>query len=134
MLSHRSLARDVRARSANGTSKLAEGAKVKVVKPVKIYHAPKLPELDLNGMEGTFVKDVTEFKGQTLSANLPIKVAFQMEKDGATVKFQAHLVGPMGVLGPCERHAWMCMQVDAACTHGERSRASGGAAAVDPCA
>jgi WD repeat-containing protein 35 len=65
---------------------------VKVVKSVKVFHVPKHEELDLEGLQGTFVKDVTEFKGQTLSANLPIKVAFQIEKDGATVKFQAHLV------------------------------------------
>lgn len=81
--------------SGNGAPpKFAEGAAVKVVKPVKIFHAPKHPDgIDLEGMQGKFVKDVTEFKGMTLSANLPIKVAFELEKDGAKVKFQVHLVG-----------------------------------------
>ena len=75
-----------------------EGATVKVVKPVTIFHAPKHAEgVALEGMTGTVVKNVAEYKGQTLSANLQYKVAFQLEKDGATVKVQAHLVSLFGV-------------------------------------
>lgn len=104
-MSHRPRGRTL-VRSSNG-SKFADGAAVKVVKSVKVYHVPKIPELDLEGLQGTFVKDVNDFKGKQLSANLPLKVAFQIEKDGASVKFQAHLVGSRA--RPPRDHAWPCM-------------------------
>ncbi|PNH02746.1 Ferredoxin-thioredoxin reductase, variable chain [Tetrabaena socialis] len=78
--------------SGNGSSSLQEGQKVKVVSSVKIYHAPKHPAgIDLNGMEGTLVKDVTHFKGKVLSANLPFKVEFVIPGETKPVKFLAHL-------------------------------------------
>lgn len=56
-----------------------EGQKVKVVKPITIFHVPKQPGgVQLEGMEGTYVKDVQQFKGKVLSANLPLKVEFQI--------------------------------------------------------
>jgi hypothetical protein len=80
--------------SANGVApELAEGTTVKVVKPIKVWHVPKFPDgVDLEGMQGVVVKDVAQYKGKTLSANLPYRVAFETEKDGAPIKFQAHLV------------------------------------------
>jgi hypothetical protein len=60
-----------------------------------VYHVPKLPNIDLQGVEGTVDKIVTVFKGKTLSANLPYKVAFVVKKeDGSQVKFFAHMVCP----------------------------------------
>jgi hypothetical protein len=37
------------------------------------------------------LQDVTQFKGKVLSANLPYLVKFNVQVDGAPVKFQAHL-------------------------------------------
>lgn len=80
----------VRASAGNGAG-ISAGAKVKVVKPIKVFHVPKQPELNLEGMEGTVVQDVTQYKGKTLSANLPYKVEFFIDKENAKSKFFAHL-------------------------------------------
>lgn len=83
----------VRAFGSSGSSgAFKEGQRVKVTKPVKVFHVPKQPELNLEGMEGTVVKDVTEFKGQHLSANLPYLVEFQLNPADAKSKFKAHMV------------------------------------------
>ena len=81
--------------SGNGTSSGAfgEGQRVKVAVPVKVYHAPKHPEgLDLHGMEGTVVKDVTQYKGKVLSANFPLFVEFALPAGDKPSKFKVHLV------------------------------------------
>ena len=74
---------------------LAEGVRVKVVKAVTVFHAPKAPAdgLQLQGMEGVIARDVTQYKGKTLSANLPYQVAFTLERDGKPAKLLCHLVG-----------------------------------------
>jgi WD repeat-containing protein 35 len=79
--------------STNSTGSIADGATVKVVKPIKVYHVPKHTDgLILEGMEGTVMGDVSQYKGKVLSANLKYKVQFNTEKDGAPLKFIAHLV------------------------------------------
>jgi hypothetical protein len=75
--------------------------KVKVTNPIKVYHAPKHQEgIDLNGMEGTVVKDVTQYKGKVLSANFPVEVEFILSAEPGVkpVKFKVHLVSSSGVL------------------------------------
>lgn len=70
------------------------GAKVKVKMPLKVYHIPKVSEFDLNGLEGEIKQFVGVWKGKRISANLPFKVQFIVDKiegrDGP-VKFFAHL-------------------------------------------
>lgn len=85
----------VAASSDNGAAfAIPEGARIKVVKPVKVYHAPKQPQgVDLEGLEGTVTKHAALFKGKVLSLNLPYKVQFETKVEGAPVKFFAHLVG-----------------------------------------
>ena len=61
---------------------------------VIVYHAPKLSELQLEGKEGTVKQIVKVFKGKELSANLPYKVEFLLDKEGGKQrKVLAHLVG-----------------------------------------
>ncbi|KAL2335784.1 hypothetical protein Fmac_016997 [Flemingia macrophylla] len=68
------------------------GARVKVKVPLKVYHVPKIPELDLTGMEGEIKQYVGLWKGKRISANLPYKVQFVTEIQGrGPVKFFAHL-------------------------------------------
>lgn len=68
------------------------GAKVRVKVPLKVYHVPRVPEVDLNGMEGVIKQFVGVWKGKTISANLPYKVEFVTEiEDRGPVKFLAHL-------------------------------------------
>ena len=70
-----------------------------MAKSVVVYHIPKRAEgVDVQGWEGTVVKDVTEYKGKTLSANLPYKVQFSMEKEGSSkpLKVFIHLVRWVG--------------------------------------
>ena len=73
-------------------SGLAEGVRVRVKQPITVYHVPKLPNLSLLGVEGTVAQVVKEHKGKPVSANLPYKVAFLVEKEGQSVKFFAHMV------------------------------------------
>ncbi len=70
------------------------GTKVTVTKSVKVFHAPKKPELDLQGMEGTVLEIISEYKGKKLSANLPYKTQFELEAEdgGKPKKLLAHLV------------------------------------------
>ncbi|KAL3731835.1 hypothetical protein ACJRO7_028664 [Eucalyptus globulus] len=68
------------------------GARVRVTVPLKVYHVPRVPEVDLTGMEGELKQNVAEFKGKRISANLPFKVQFVKEIEGrGPVKFFAHL-------------------------------------------
>ncbi|KAE8668287.1 Ferredoxin-thioredoxin reductase, variable chain [Hibiscus syriacus] len=68
------------------------GAKVRVKVPLKVYHVNRVPELDLNGMEGVIKQFVVVWKGKRISANLPYKVEFVSEIEGrGPVKFVAHL-------------------------------------------
>ncbi|GMI74736.1 hypothetical protein HRI_001142900 [Hibiscus trionum] len=68
------------------------GAKVRVKVPLKVYHVNRVPELDLNGMEGVIKQFAGVWKGKRISANLPYKVEFVTEVEGrGPVKFSAHL-------------------------------------------
>ncbi len=93
----------VKASGGNGAGGAFQpGQKVKVTSSIKIYHAPKHPTgLDLSGMEGTVVKDVTDYKGKVLSANFPYKVEFVLPAvEGKAPKVQAHLVGADCIASP----------------------------------
>ncbi|KAK3011566.1 hypothetical protein RJ639_012105 [Escallonia herrerae] len=68
------------------------GARVRVKGPLKVYHIPKVPELELTGIEGVLKQYVGEWKGKRISANLPYKIAFVADIGGREgVKFVAHL-------------------------------------------
>ncbi|KAK9074319.1 hypothetical protein SSX86_006917 [Deinandra increscens subsp. villosa] len=70
------------------------GARVRVKVPLKVYHIPKVSELDLNGKEGRIKQYVAVWKGKHISANLPFKIEFFEKLEGrgdAPVKFFAHL-------------------------------------------
>ncbi|KAM6566583.1 ferredoxin-thioredoxin reductase subunit A2, chloroplastic [Cannabis sativa] len=75
---------------AAGVAKV--GARVRVKVPLKVYHVPKVPEIDLMGKEGEIKQYVAIWKGKQISANLPYKVQFVTEVEGrGAVKFFAHL-------------------------------------------
>ncbi|GER37894.1 ferredoxin/thioredoxin reductase subunit A(variable subunit) 2 [Striga asiatica] len=71
------------------------GSQVRVKVPLKVYHVPKAPELDLMGRTGVLRQYVGVYKGKKISANLPYKVEFVLDdvlgRDGKPVKFTAHL-------------------------------------------
>ncbi|GMN65443.1 hypothetical protein TIFTF001_034507 [Ficus carica] len=68
------------------------GARVRVKVPLKVYHVPKAPEIDITGLEGVLKQYVGLWKGKRISANLPYKVEFVTEVEGrGRVKFFAHL-------------------------------------------
>ncbi|KAK6921525.1 Ferredoxin thioredoxin reductase, alpha chain [Dillenia turbinata] len=68
------------------------GARVRVKVPLKVYHVPRVPDVDLTGMEGELKQYVGLWKGMRISANLPYKVEFVKEIEGrGPVKFFAHL-------------------------------------------
>lgn len=69
------------------------GRRVRVKVPLKVYHVLKVPDLDLNGMEGEIKQYVVLWKGKRISANLPFKVEFHVsvESQPKPVKFFAHL-------------------------------------------
>ncbi|XP_059649126.1 ferredoxin-thioredoxin reductase, variable chain [Cornus florida] len=68
------------------------GARVRVKVPLKVYHVPKVPEIELTGMEGKLKQYVGLWKGKRISANLPFKIEFLTEIEGrGSVKFFAHL-------------------------------------------
>lgn len=68
---------------------------MKVKVPLKVYHVPKVAELELEGMTGVLKQYVGVHKGKKISANLPYKVEFFTDvvtgRDGKPVKFVAHL-------------------------------------------
>ncbi|KAK4379713.1 hypothetical protein RND71_001575 [Anisodus tanguticus] len=68
--------------------------RVRVRVPLKVYHVPKVQELDLNDKIGTLKQHVEIHKGKQISANLPYKVEFvvdDLEGRNGPVKFSAHL-------------------------------------------
>ncbi|CAN1164970.1 Ferredoxin-thioredoxin reductase, variable chain [Linum perenne] len=69
------------------------GARVRVKVPLKVYHVPKVPEVDLTGKEGKVKQYVGVWKDKQISANLPYKVEFLLDIEGrdAPVKLLAHL-------------------------------------------
>jgi hypothetical protein len=68
------------------------GARVRVKVPLKVYHVPRVAEIDLTGKEGKLKQYVAVWKGKRISANLPFKVEFFEEVEGrGPVKFFAHL-------------------------------------------
>ncbi|CAN0888217.1 Ferredoxin-thioredoxin reductase, variable chain [Linum grandiflorum] len=87
---------EVAIRSSNESSQEEQhriGARVKVKVPLKVYHVPKVPEVDLTGKEGKLKQFVGVWKGKQISANLPYKVEFLLELEGrdGPVKLFAHL-------------------------------------------
>ncbi|WCJ38946.1 ferredoxin/thioredoxin reductase subunit A (variable subunit) 2 [Euphorbia peplus] len=68
------------------------GAKVRVKVPLKMYHVPRVPEVDLTGKEGELKQYVGLWKGKRISANYPYKVQFVVDIEGrGPVKFFSHL-------------------------------------------
>ena len=69
------------------------GARVRVKVPLKVYHIPKVGEVELKGMEGVLKQYVAVWKGKRISANFPYKVRFVEEIEGrdGLVKFFVHL-------------------------------------------
>lgn len=68
------------------------GARVRVKVPLKVYHVPKVGEIDLFDKEGIMKQYVGLWKGKRISANLPFKVEFVVEVEGrGPVKFSSHL-------------------------------------------
>lgn len=68
------------------------GARVRVKVPLKVYHVPRVPEVDITGMEGELKQYVGLWKGKRISANFPYKVQFVIDVEGrGAVKFFAHL-------------------------------------------
>ncbi|XP_004489188.1 ferredoxin-thioredoxin reductase, variable chain [Cicer arietinum] len=70
------------------------GARIRVKVPLKVYHVPKVPEIDLAGMEGNIKQNVALWKGKRISANLPYKVEFiskDIQGPRGPLKFSAHL-------------------------------------------
>lgn len=78
--------------SDEGNEKAKIGAKVRVKVPLKVHHVPRVPEVDLTGMEGTLKLYVGMWKGKRISANFPYKIEFYTNVEGrGPVKFFAHL-------------------------------------------
>ncbi|KAJ9691765.1 hypothetical protein PVL29_013838 [Vitis rotundifolia] len=68
------------------------GARVRVKVPLKVFHVPRVPEVDLTGREGVLKQYVGVWKGKRISANLPFKIEFVADIEGrGPVKFFAHL-------------------------------------------
>ncbi|XWS54397.1 hypothetical protein CRYUN_Cryun10bG0086800 [Craigia yunnanensis] len=78
--------------SAEAEEEAKIGVRVRVKVPLKVYHVPREPEMDLTGKEGVIKQYVRLWKGKPISANLPYKVQFIEEIEGrGPVKFFAHL-------------------------------------------
>ncbi|XP_044318454.1 ferredoxin-thioredoxin reductase, variable chain, chloroplastic-like [Triticum aestivum] len=60
---------DVADEEATAAPKL--GKRVRVMTPVRVYHVPKAPNLDLRGMEGVVKQYVGVWKGKRITANRP---------------------------------------------------------------
>nr|QKY15244.1 fethred_a domain-containing protein (FTRA) [Polytomella parva] len=71
--------------------KLVVGQKVKVIRPIKLFHVPKKPDgFVIEGLEGVVKADVHVYKGRTISPNFPYKIEFHLQDK---IKFIAHLAG-----------------------------------------
>lgn len=69
------------------------GTQVQFSNPLVVYHVPgKKTGLDVAGMTGTVVEDVTMYKGIELSPNFPYKVQLETEVKGKPRKFFVHVV------------------------------------------
>jgi WD repeat-containing protein 35 len=77
-------------RSSEGEKKVEAGTKIKVKGSLKVYHVPKNPELDIDGLEGEVKEVVTTFKGKPVSATFPYKVQL-VTKGEESRKFFVHL-------------------------------------------
>lgn len=76
--------------SRSSESKVEAGTRIRVLGPLKVFHVPKHPELDIGGLEGEVKDVVTTFKGKPVSATFPFKVQLMTPgEDGR--KFFAHL-------------------------------------------
>ncbi|XP_030551106.2 ferredoxin-thioredoxin reductase, variable chain-like [Rhodamnia argentea] len=68
------------------------GLRVRVKAPVRVYHVPRVAELELSGMEGEVKQNLLFWRGKSLTANRPFKVEFVRDVEGrGLVKFVAHL-------------------------------------------
>ena len=80
--------------SEEGTSeqeqKIGAGTKIRVLGPLKVYHVPKNPDLDIGGMEGIVKDVVTTFKGKPISATFPYKCQLTTSGEESR-KFFVHL-------------------------------------------
>lgn len=72
------------------TKKVEAGNRIRVLGPLKVFHVPKHPELDIGGFEGEVKEVVTTFKGKPVSATFPYKVQLMTPGDDSR-KFFAHL-------------------------------------------
>lgn len=72
------------------TKKVEAGTRVRVLGPLKVFHVPKNPELEIGGFEGEVKDVVTTFKGKPVSATLPFKVQL-MTPGEESRKFFVHL-------------------------------------------
>lgn len=80
------------AQSSEGKeTEIGPGSKIRVKESLVVYHVGKLPNLNLQGLEGEVKEHIVEWKGKTVSATFPYKVQFFKEVDGKQVKFFAHL-------------------------------------------
>ncbi|XP_010421150.1 PREDICTED: ferredoxin-thioredoxin reductase, variable chain-like [Camelina sativa] len=83
---------DANPSSSSEEAKAKIGSRVRVTAPLKVYHVNRVPEVDLEGMEGKLKDYVSVWKGKRVSANLPYKVEFFIEVEGRSpVKFVSHL-------------------------------------------
>eukprot|EP00246_Nothoceros_aenigmaticus_P010443 TRINITY_DN26962_c0_g1_i1.p1 TRINITY_DN26962_c0_g1~~TRINITY_DN26962_c0_g1_i1.p1 ORF type:complete len:199 (-),score=18.46 TRINITY_DN26962_c0_g1_i1:327-875(-) len=77
--------------SSEADGPVGVGDRVRVKGSLKVYHVAKLPNLDLDGLEGAVKEVLGIWKGKQVSANLPYKVQFELEVDGKRLKFLVHL-------------------------------------------
>ncbi|CAA6655696.1 unnamed protein product [Spirodela intermedia] len=81
--------------SSGATAAAPEGLDGDALAASKVYHVPKVPEIELEGMEGVIKQYVGLWKGKSISANLPFKVEFVLpdgvEGRPGPLKFVAHL-------------------------------------------
>ena len=69
------------------------GTRVRVTAELTVFHVPKHPQLQLQGLEGEVVENVVNYKGAKISANLPYRVQFIRPQEGKKdLKFFSHLV------------------------------------------
>ncbi|KAM0920256.1 hypothetical protein ACQ4PT_007630 [Festuca glaucescens] len=61
--------------------------------PLRVYHVVKVPDLDIQGLEGVIKQYVGVWKGKRITANFPFKVEFQVavETQPKPVKLFVHL-------------------------------------------